>query len=101
MYYFLQQELPIVCYKGFNLNIMHLTITQIDTACMLIDINGYRNLTDPAFDEAGGEYVSPATGRILKKLKSPARPASPGRWAKINTSRSRRRKPSGSPGSSG
>jgi L-ascorbate metabolism protein UlaG (beta-lactamase superfamily) len=52
--------------------IMQLTITQIDTACMLIDINGFRILTDPAFDEAGSEYLSPATGRILKKLKGPA-----------------------------
>ena len=50
---------------------MKLTITQIDTACMLIDINGFRILTDPAFDPAGGTYVS-GSGRILKKTKSPA-----------------------------
>jgi L-ascorbate metabolism protein UlaG (beta-lactamase superfamily) len=50
---------------------MRLTITQIDTACMLIDINGFRILTDPAFDEAGGTYQS-GSGRTLQKFKSPA-----------------------------
>ena len=33
---------------------MQVTITQIDTACMLIDINGFRIVTDPAFDAAEG-----------------------------------------------
>jgi L-ascorbate metabolism protein UlaG (beta-lactamase superfamily) len=41
---------------------MELRITQIDTACMLLDINGFRIVTDPAFDQAGGEYLSGATG---------------------------------------
>lgn len=50
---------------------MKVTITQIDTACMLIDINGFRIVTDPAFDEAGGSYQS-GSGRILKKTKAPA-----------------------------
>lgn len=50
---------------------MKVTITQIDTACMLIDINGYRIVTDPAFDAAGNTYQS-GSGRILKKTGSPA-----------------------------
>ena len=50
---------------------MHITITQIDTACMLIDINGFRILTDPTFDAAGGTYQS-GGGRILHKLGAPA-----------------------------
>lgn len=50
---------------------MQVTITQIDTACMLIDINGFRIVTDPAFDAAGGTYQS-GSGRILKKTGSPA-----------------------------
>jgi len=50
---------------------MNVTITQIDTACMLIDINGYRIVTDPAFDAAGGSYQS-GSGRILKKTGAPA-----------------------------
>ena len=59
-----------ICYKINNIK-MKLSITQIDTACMLIDINGYRILTDPAFDQAGGEYAS-GGNRILKKFQSPA-----------------------------
>jgi L-ascorbate metabolism protein UlaG (beta-lactamase superfamily) len=50
---------------------MHLTITQIDTACLLIDLNGFRILTDPAFDAAGGSYLGSA-GRTLHKTQSPA-----------------------------
>jgi L-ascorbate metabolism protein UlaG (beta-lactamase superfamily) len=50
---------------------MQVTITQIDTACMLIDINGFRIVTDPAFDAAGGTYQS-GSGRVLKKTGSPA-----------------------------
>lgn len=50
---------------------MELTITQIDTACLLIDINGFKILTDPAFDAAGGTYQS-GSGRILRKTQSPA-----------------------------
>jgi len=38
---------------------------------MLIDINGFRIVTDPAFDAAGGTYQS-GSGRILKKTGSPA-----------------------------
>ncbi|MDO6435335.1 MBL fold metallo-hydrolase [Flavitalea sp. BT771] len=50
---------------------MQVIITQIDTACMLIDINGFRIVTDPTFDAAGGTYQS-GSGRILKKTGSPA-----------------------------
>lgn len=50
---------------------MKLTITQIDTACMLIDINGFRIITDPAFDAAGAEYQS-GNGRVLHKTGDPA-----------------------------
>ena len=38
---------------------------------MLIDLNGFRILTDPALDEAGGVYPASA-GRVLKKIQSPA-----------------------------
>lgn len=38
---------------------------------MLIDLNGFRIVTDPAFDPAGGTYQS-GGGRILKKFQSPA-----------------------------
>lgn len=50
---------------------MKVTITQIDTACMLIDINGFRIVTDPAFDAAGNSYQS-GGGRVLNKTGSPA-----------------------------
>ena len=50
---------------------MQVTITQIDTACMLIDLDGFRIVTDPAFDQAGGTYQSGAN-RVLKKNQSPA-----------------------------
>lgn len=49
---------------------MKVAITQIDTACMIIDINGFRIVTDPAFDKAGGEYTG--EGFSLTKTGSPA-----------------------------
>lgn len=49
---------------------MKVTLTQIDTACMLIDINGFRIVTDPAFDKAGGIYQG--KGFTLTKTGSPA-----------------------------
>jgi L-ascorbate metabolism protein UlaG (beta-lactamase superfamily) len=49
---------------------MKVTITQIDTACMIIDINGFRIVTDPAFDKAGGIYAG--KGFTLTKTGSPA-----------------------------
>jgi L-ascorbate metabolism protein UlaG (beta-lactamase superfamily) len=47
------------------------TITHIDTACILIDINGYRILTDPTLDKAGQWYYHGA-GSFSKKTESPA-----------------------------
>jgi L-ascorbate metabolism protein UlaG (beta-lactamase superfamily) len=54
---------------------MNVVFTQIDTACIRIDINGFVLLTDPAFDAAGGTYAS-GSGRTLYKTGSPAIDAS-------------------------
>lgn len=51
---------------------MKVQITQIDTACMLIDINGFRIITDPVFDEAGKKYLRADGKTYLSKLNSPA-----------------------------
>jgi L-ascorbate metabolism protein UlaG (beta-lactamase superfamily) len=51
---------------------MKVTITQIDTACLLIDINGFKILTDPAFDEAGSKYLRADGKTYLHKTGSPA-----------------------------
>jgi len=48
-----------------------LSITHIDTACVLIEINGYRILTDPTLDNAGHWYYH-GYGGISKKTDSPA-----------------------------
>ena len=50
---------------------MKVIFTQIDTACVRIDIGGFVILTDPAFDKAGGTYQS-GSGRSLHKTGSPA-----------------------------
>jgi L-ascorbate metabolism protein UlaG (beta-lactamase superfamily) len=50
---------------------MKVTFTQIDTACMRIDLGGFVILTDPAFDQAGSSYLS-GTGRTLNKTGAPA-----------------------------
>ncbi len=50
---------------------MKVTFTQIDTACIRIDIGGFVILTDPAFDKAGSTYVS-GSGRNLNKTGDPA-----------------------------
>lgn len=50
---------------------MKVTFTQIDTACMRIDLGGFVILTDPAFDQAGTSYLS-GTGRTLNKTGDPA-----------------------------
>jgi L-ascorbate metabolism protein UlaG (beta-lactamase superfamily) len=52
-----------------------ITITHIDTACVLIEINGYRILTDPTLDEAGEIYYH-GSGAFSKKTNSPALPVS-------------------------
>ena len=47
---------------------MKVTFTQVDTACMVININGFVIVTDPAFDAAGTVYEGP---RTLYKTGSP------------------------------
>jgi len=50
---------------------MDLHITHIDTACLLLDINGFRILTDPTLDFAGNLYYH-GFGAISRKLNNPA-----------------------------
>lgn len=50
---------------------MTLQITHIDTACLLIDINGYRILTDPTLDKAGRLYYH-GYGAFSRKTSSPS-----------------------------
>jgi L-ascorbate metabolism protein UlaG (beta-lactamase superfamily) len=50
---------------------MNITITHIDTACILLDINGYKILTDPTLDQAGRVYHH-GYGGISRKTGSPA-----------------------------
>jgi L-ascorbate metabolism protein UlaG (beta-lactamase superfamily) len=47
---------------------MKVSFTQIDTACMVININGFVIVTDPAFDIKGTVYEGP---RTLYKTGSP------------------------------
>lgn len=47
---------------------MKVSITQVDTACMVININGFVIVTDPAFDIKGTVYEGP---RTLYKTGSP------------------------------
>jgi L-ascorbate metabolism protein UlaG (beta-lactamase superfamily) len=47
---------------------MKVTLTQVDTACMVININGFVIVTDPAFDQGPHEYQGP---RVLYKTGSP------------------------------
>jgi L-ascorbate metabolism protein UlaG (beta-lactamase superfamily) len=51
---------------------MELCITHIDTACLLLEINGFRILTDPTLDQAGKLYYH-GFGAISRKLSSPGR----------------------------
>lgn len=50
---------------------MELSITHIDTACVLISINGFRILTDPTLDKAGGYYYH-GSGSFSRKTDNPA-----------------------------
>ncbi len=50
---------------------MEVNITHIDTACILIEINGYRILTDPTFD-GGGDFYYHGFGAVSKKTGFPA-----------------------------
>ncbi|WP_205508859.1 MBL fold metallo-hydrolase [Longitalea arenae] len=48
---------------------MKVSFLQVDTACMVIDINGFVIVTDPAFDVKGTVYEGP---RTLYKTGSPS-----------------------------
>jgi L-ascorbate metabolism protein UlaG (beta-lactamase superfamily) len=50
---------------------MKITITHIDTACVLLDINGYKILTDPTLDNAGSWYHH-GFGSVSQKTDNPA-----------------------------
>jgi L-ascorbate metabolism protein UlaG (beta-lactamase superfamily) len=50
---------------------MKMTITHIDTACMIIDINGFRIMTDPVLDDPGKLYHF-GYGSMSRKLNKPA-----------------------------
>jgi L-ascorbate metabolism protein UlaG (beta-lactamase superfamily) len=50
---------------------MKINITHIDTACILLDINGYKILTDPTLDNAGGVYHH-GFGSISRKTGTPS-----------------------------
>lgn len=50
---------------------MEMIITHIDTACILLEINGYKILTDPTLDEAGKLYHH-GFGTFSRKTESPA-----------------------------
>jgi L-ascorbate metabolism protein UlaG (beta-lactamase superfamily) len=50
---------------------MKITITHIDTACILLEINGYKILTDPTLDEAGKLYYH-GSGTFSRKTENPA-----------------------------
>lgn len=52
---------------------MNLTIIHIDTACILLDINGFRILTDPTLDKAGHLYYH-GFGAVSRKTDDPALP---------------------------
>jgi len=52
---------------------MNLQITHIDTACLLIDINGYKILTDPTLDRAGSLYYH-GFGAFSRKTGNPSIP---------------------------
>lgn len=46
-------------------------VTHIDTACILLEINGFRILTDPTLDNAGGWYHH-GFGAVSRKTQAPA-----------------------------
>ena len=50
---------------------MYINITHIDTACILLEINGYKILTDPTLDNAGRLYYHGA-GSFSRKTGNPA-----------------------------
>lgn len=54
---------------------MQINITHIDTACILLEINGYRILTDPTLDLAGKLYYH-GYGAVSRKTENPGLTAS-------------------------
>src|SRR5690349_4930433 len=50
---------------------MEVHITHIDTACILLELDGFKILTDPTLDNAGG-YYHHGFGAISRKTASPA-----------------------------
>ena len=50
---------------------MSIHITHIDTACVLLEINGFKILTDPTLDEAGKLYYH-GSGTFSRKTGNPA-----------------------------
>lgn len=50
---------------------MNIVITHIDTACILLEINGYRIVTDPTLDNAGKLYYH-GSGGFSRKTENPA-----------------------------
>lgn len=50
---------------------MDIKITHIDTACLLLEINGYKILTDPTLDNAGKLYYH-GFGAFSRKTENPA-----------------------------
>lgn len=50
---------------------MKIKITHIDTACILLEINGFRILTDPTLDNAGKLYHH-GFGSMSRKTENPA-----------------------------
>ena len=50
---------------------MGISITHIDTACIILDINGYRIMTDPVLDSPGKRYHF-GYGIFSKKTSKPA-----------------------------
>jgi len=53
---------------------VNVSITHIDTACVLLNINGYRILTDPTLDNAGHLYYH-GYGALSRKTGNPAIPS--------------------------
>jgi len=49
-----------------------LTITHIGGPTVLLDIGGFRILTDPTFDPRGRRYTIPRTGSVIEKVIDPA-----------------------------
>lgn len=52
---------------------MNISVTHIDTACILLEIGGYRIVTDPTLDNAGHLYHH-GFGAVSRKLDNPAIP---------------------------